>query len=105
MEVLVQALQWCAPQSVTPPGTLCRTVQELCRCLAPLLKRGNLLDITTLDIVEKNPVTPPVPTERASSPEKKSEPWEEEPTDLAAPNRQQASDPEGAACLGELAIM
>ena len=38
-----------------------------------------------LDVVEKDPMTPAVPTERASSWEKKSEHREEEPTDLPAP--------------------
>ena len=105
MVALVQALQWCAIQSGTPPGVLCGSVQELCRCLAPLLKRGNLLDITMLNVVEKDPVTLPIPTERASSLERKPEPQEEEPTALPTPDRQETSEPEGAACLGELATV
>ena len=77
-----------------PPRILGRVVQELHICLAPLLERGDLLDIIMLNVVEKDPVTPPIHTERASSPEKKPEPWEEEPT----LNRQEASEPEGVAC-------
>ena len=88
-----------------PPGTLCGAFQELCRCLAPLLKRGGLLDITMMNMVEKDPVTPPVPTERTSTLEKKPEPQEEEPTTLPAPNRQQALEPEEASHFGELAIV
>ena len=61
--VLAQALQWCAIHSGRPPRMLCRTVQELCKCLAPLFKRGNLLDVTMLDVVEKDPMTPPIPTD------------------------------------------
>ena len=34
-----------------------------------LPERGNLLDLTMLDLVEKGPETPPVPAERAPSPE------------------------------------
>ena len=62
MVALAWALQRCAICSGTPPGMLCGAVQELCRCLAPLLQRGNLLDLTMLDVAEKNLVTPPIPT-------------------------------------------
>ena len=65
------------------------TVQELHRCFAPLLKRGNLLDVTMLNVAEKDLVTPPIPTERASSQERKPEPWEEDPTTLPTHNRQE----------------
>ena len=71
----------------------------------PLLEKGNLMILTMLDVVEKGPVTPLIPTEIASSPEEKSEPREEEPTNLPAPNGQQASEPEGAASSGKLALV
>ena len=58
-----------------------------------------------LDVAEKDPVTPSVPTEKASSLEQKSELQEEERTALPAPNIQEASEPEGAACSEELALM
>ena len=87
------------------PGSLCGAIQKLQRCPTPLLERGDLLDITMLNVAEKDPVTPPVPTERASSPEKKPEPWKEEPTTVPTHYRQETSEPEGAAHLGELAIM
>ena len=80
--VLAQALQQCAIQSEIPPGMMCRAVQELHGCLAPLVEKGNLLDITMLDVAEKNPVTPSDATERASSLEQKPEPLEEETTAL-----------------------
>ena len=84
---------------------LCGAVQELCRCLAPLLQKGDLLDISILDVVEKDPVTPYIPTKRALSLEQKSGPLEEEPSALPAPNIQEALEPEGAAHPGELALM
>ena len=46
------------------PGMLFGAVQELHRCLASLLKKGNLLDITMLDVAEKDPVTPSVPKKK-----------------------------------------
>ena len=71
MVVLALALQQCAIQSRMPPGMLCRAVQEFHRCLAPLLEKGDELDISVLDMVEKDPVTPSILTERTSSPEQK----------------------------------
>ena len=103
--VLAQALQPCTIQSRMPQGLLCRAVQELHRCLTPLLEKGDLLNNTMLDVVEKDTVTPPVPAERVSSLEKKSEPREEELTNLPDPNEQQDSEPEGAAHSGELALV
>ena len=105
MVTLAQALQQCTIQSWMPPGMLCRAVQELLRCIALLHEKGDLLDITKLDVVEKDPVTPSIPTERASSPEQKSGPLEEEPTALPAPIIQEASEHEGAACPGKLALV
>ena len=58
-----------------------------------------------MDVAEKDPVTLPIPTERASPLERKPEPWEEEPTTLPTASRQEGSEPEGVACSGELAIM
>ena len=92
-------------QSGIPSGVMCRAVQELCRCLSPLLEKGDLLDVSMWDVAEKNPVTPLVPTERASSLEQKPGPLEVEPTALPAPNIQEALEPEGAACPGELAFV
>ena len=83
---------------------LCRRPHELYRCLAPLLKKGNLLDLTILYVTEKDTVTPPVTTERTSSPDKKAEPREEEPINLPGPDKQPASEPEEAASSGELAL-
>ena len=103
--VLAQALQQCTIQSAMPPGMLYGAVQEFHRCLAPLLKKGEMLDLTMLDVAEKDPVTLSVPTERTLSLEKKSEPREEEPINLPASNGLQASEPEEAAPSGELALM
>ena len=74
------ALQRCAIQSGMPTGVLCGAVQELCRCLTPLLQRGNLLDLEMLDIMRKDSVTP-APTQRASS----LRPRVEEPISVPTP--------------------
>ena len=63
------------------------------------------MNLTILDVAEKNPVTHPVPTERASSLEKKSEPREEEPINLPAHNEEPPSEPKEAAHSGELSLM
>ena len=52
---LAMALQRCTTCSKMPPGMLCIAVQELCRCLDPLLDRG---DLDMLDMVRKDPLTP-----------------------------------------------
>ena len=103
--VLVQALQWCVIQCRMPPGILCRAVQKLCRCLAPLLKEGDLLGISMLDMVERDPVTPSVSTEKASLLQQRSGPLEEKPTVLPPPYIQEASEPEGATHPEELTLM
>ena len=92
--VLALVLQRCAIWSGMPLGVLCRAVQELHRCLTPVLESGNLLDLTMLDVVEKNPMTPPVPTERASSPE----PREEEPIGLPTPAKLPTLEPKEVSC-------
>ena len=95
MLALAWALQRCTVQSGMPPGMLCGAVQELCRFLTPLLKKGDLLSFTILDVVEKDPITLPVLTERVLSPE----PREEEPINLPAPNEPPASEPVGSCPL------
>ena len=68
---------------------------------SPLLhESGNLLDLTMLDVV-KDPITPAVPAERASSPETR----EEEPTGLPTPSESPTSQSEVAAHSGELVLM
>ena len=73
MVVLAQTLQWCTIQSGMPLEILCRAVKVLCRYLAPLLEKGDLLDITMLSVTEKDPVIPPIPTERASLLQKRNQ--------------------------------
>ena len=99
MVALALALQRFSIHSGMPSWMLYRAVQELCRCLAPLLERGNLLDLSMQDVVEKDLVTLPFPSERASSPS------EEEPIDLPASDEQPASEPEESAPSGELALV
>ena len=57
------------------------------------------------DVLEKDSVTPPIPTEGASLLERKPEPQDKESPILPIPNRQETSEPEGVACLGELVIV
>ena len=92
---LALALQRCTIQSGIP-----QAFQELCRCLTPLLDRGNLLDLTMLGVAEKGSMTPPVPAERASSPE----PRKEEPTSPPSPNKLPALEPKEASHSGELVL-
>ena len=95
------ALLRCTVWSGMPPGVLCGAVQELHRCLTPLVKQGDLLDIKMLDMAKKDTMAPPVPTEEACS----SEPRAEEPIGLPAPEEPPASEPEEAADSEELALV
>ena len=83
-----------------PTGVLCRAIQELDRCLTPLLERGDLIDLEMLDMARKDPMTP-VPAERASS----LRPRVEEPISIPAPNKPPASGPQEAAKSEELALV
>ena len=60
-----------------------------------------------LDVVEEDPVTPPIPIEMAFSPEQKlePEPQEEEPTVPPPPDIQEISESERAASPRDLAIV
>ena len=100
MVALAMALQRCAIQSGMLPGVLCRAVQELCRYLAPLLEKGDLLDPAMLDVVKKDPMTP-APAERASSPR----PRVEEPISVPGPNEPPTSEPKEAGYSEELALV
>ena len=64
-----------------------------------------MLNISVLDVAEKDPVTLSIHTERTSLLEQRLGPLEEEPTALPAPNIQEALEPEGAAHPGELALV
>ena len=82
-------------------GVLCRVVQELCQCLAPLIEEGCLLRLEMLDVAEKDPVAPtPAPAPSSLTPN----PEEEQVT--LTPNESCTSEPEGAAFLeGELTLV
>ena len=92
MVVLALTLQKCTIQYGMPPGVLCGVVQELCRYLSSLVEKGDLLDLTMLDMEKKDSMAPPVPIEGASSPE----PRVKEPISLPAKK---------AAHSGELALV
>ena len=94
------AFQRCAVHSGMPPGVLCRAVQQLHRCLSPLLEKGNLLDLEMLDVARKDPMTP-APAERASS----LRPRVEEPVGVPTPNELSALEPEEAAQSEDLALV
>ena len=97
---LIMALQRSTIYSIMAPGVLCRTVQELHRCLTPLLEKGDLLDLEMLDMVKKDPLTP-APAERASS----LIPRAEGLIGIAAPNELPALEPKEAAPSEELALV
>ena len=73
-------LKVCCPIWNTPRSVM-QSSKELHSCLAPLVKKGNLLDLAMLDVAKKDPMAPPVPREGASSPE----PRAEEPISLLPP--------------------
>ena len=79
---------------------LCGAVQELCRCLTPLLERGSLLDLEMLDMARKDLVTP-VPAERASS----LRPRAEDPIGASASNKLPTLEPKEAGQSEELSLM
>ena len=62
---LVRALQWCAEWSGVSPGILCSAVQDLCRCLEPLMERDDLFDASMLEVVGEESVTSLTPMEEA----------------------------------------
>ena len=67
MVALAMALQRYAFWSGMLLGVLCKAVQELHRCITPLVKQGDLLDLDMLDVAKNDPVAPPVPAKGASS--------------------------------------
>ena len=95
------ALQRCPIQSRMPPDVLCGAVQELCRCLTPLIEQGDLLDLEMFYVAKKDSMAPPVPTEGASLPE----PRVEAPISLPGPDKPPASEPEEAVHSEELALV
>ena len=94
------ALQSCTIHSRTPPGVLCGTVQDLCRCLTPLLERGYLLDLNMLDMRRKDPMIPG-PAERALLPR----PRVEESISVPAPSKPTTLESEEATPPEEFALV
>ena len=54
---LIWACQWCTVLSGAPQGIPCGTIQDLHRCLSPLIERDDLLSASMLEVVEEDPVT------------------------------------------------
>ena len=78
MVALARALQQCTIQSGVPPGVLCGAIQDLCKCLATLMERGNLLRLSMLEVMEEEEMTTsPSPVEETRSLDEEPEPWEE----------------------------
>ena len=75
---LAQALQWCAVESGAPPEVLCKAIQDLCRCLVPLMERGNLLHLSILEVMEEEAMTTsPSPAKETGYLDEEPEPQEE----------------------------
>ena len=67
-----QVLKQCAVQLGSPPGILCGTIQDLCRCLVPLIEKDDLIDTSMLEVAEEEPMT-------SSNTEQEAEQWGAEP--------------------------
>ena len=62
---LAWTLQWWAIQSGSPLGILCGRVQDLHRCLMPLIEKDYLIDTSMLEVVEAEPMTSLNPVQEA----------------------------------------
>ena len=60
-------LQWCTVQLGSPPGILCSEVHDLCRCLAPLIEKDDLIDTSMFEVAEEMAKTSPSPAEEGRS--------------------------------------
>ena len=67
---LAKAVERCTICSGMPPWELCGAIQELCKYLTPMVKRGDQFDLQMLNVAEKEPETPTSP-ERNLSPTSK----------------------------------
>ena len=99
------ALQQCTTQSGNASRDTVQSSPWALQIPCPSTWEGWLLDITILNVVEKDPVTPLIPRERVSLPEKKPVSQEEEITATQSSNRPDAVEPEGTGCSGELVIV
>ena len=83
---LLWTLWLCAILSGIPLGILCGAVQDLHRCLIPLIERDNLLDVSMLEAVEEELATSPNAAEDAGLQHKEPGSWQEWVTALHTPN-------------------
>ena len=86
--------------SATPPGMLCRAVQECHEYLTSMIESGNLVSLEMLDVAEKDPMVPASPG-RAPLPMARAEP----PVSVTAPSKPTESEPEEAAPQEELSLV
>ena len=65
--VLAKALQHCVEWSWAPTGTMCGTVQDLWRCLVPLIQQEeeDIWEASLFESVEEEPMSSMTPTEEA----------------------------------------
>ena len=94
MVALAIVVQRCATHARASPNVFCRALQELHKCLIPVVEEGDLFN-TEMEILmgaRKGPMAP-TSLERVPSPT----PRAEEPTSAPAPNPPSASKLEGAA--------
>ena len=82
------------------PGVLCGAVQELCKCLTPIVESGNQFDLEMMDVVKKDPMVP-----ASAEGAQLSKPRAEELPIVTAPSKPTASEPEEAAQSEEFAIV
>ena len=64
MVALAMTLQRCTVHSRMPPGVLCRAVQELHRCLTPMIESGDQFELNMLNVARRDPMAP-APTQSA----------------------------------------
>ena len=74
---LAWALQHYAVLLGAPPGIVCSTVHDPCRCLIPLMKSDDLLSASILKVVEEEQATSQNPAEETSLLGEEPEFWEE----------------------------
>ena len=89
---LAMVLQRCTLQLGMTPTVKCGAVQELHKCLVPLIEESCLLNLEMLDVAEKDPVAP-TPDSVTSSPT----PDPEEEQVILAPEESCTLGPEEAA--------
>ena len=98
---LAIVLQRCAIHAGASPNTFCRAVQELCKCLAPVVKGGDLFNMEVEILGEARKGLVALSSRNALSPM----PGVKETINTPSPNPPPASKPEEAESPEELALV